>query len=75
MSASPSASPLSPRQVECLRWVSEGETSPEIGRRLGLSPRTVEQYIGEACQRLQARSRAHAVARAIALGLVRNPDL
>lgn len=61
---------LSPRQVECLRWVSEGETSSQIGRRLSLSPRTVEEYVGEACQRLDARSRAQAVARAIALGLL-----
>jgi DNA-binding CsgD family transcriptional regulator len=61
---------LSPRQVECLRWVSRGETSGEIGRRLKLSPRTVEEYVSEACQRLQARSRAHAVARAIELGLL-----
>jgi len=61
---------LSPRQVEVLRWVSEGETSSEIGRRLSISPRTVEDYVGEACQRLDARSRAQAVARAVALGLI-----
>jgi DNA-binding CsgD family transcriptional regulator len=61
---------LSPRQAECLRWVSEGETSGEIGRRLALSPRTVEQHIWEACERLDARTRAQAVARALALGLL-----
>ncbi len=66
----PPAPRLSPRQVECLQWVSEGETSGEIGRRLRISARTVEQYVAEACLRLDARSRAQAVARAIALGLI-----
>lgn len=71
--ASPPKPSLSPRQIECLRRVSEGETSCEIGRRLEISTRTVEQYIGDACLKLQARSRSHAVARALALGLIEPP--
>ncbi len=61
---------LSPRQSACLHLAAQGLTSQEIGERLGISFRTVDQYIGEACERLGVRSRIHAVARAFALGLL-----
>lgn len=61
---------LSPRQIECLRLAAAGQTSSEIAVTLGLSPRTVDQYVGEACARLQVRSRTQAVAKAVTLGLL-----
>lgn len=65
------ASPfLAPRQVECLRWVQAGKSSFAIGAILGISPRTVDDYIGEACTRLGVRTRVQAVSRAIKLGLI-----
>ena len=66
---------LSLRQVECLRRIANGETSMEIARALHLSPHTVDHYIGEACDRLGARTRAHAVALALALRLIRPPEV
>jgi len=45
-------------------------TSQQIGERLGISFRTVDQYIGEACERLGVKSRIHAVARALSLGIL-----
>ena len=60
---------LSPRQIECLRLAAAGQTSIEIAATLGLSSRTVDQYVGEACERLKVRNRVQAVAKAVELGL------
>jgi DNA-binding CsgD family transcriptional regulator len=56
---------LSPRQLECLHRIALGETTAEIAAALGLSRHTVDHYVGAACSRLGARSRAQAVAIAI----------
>ncbi|WP_293374615.1 helix-turn-helix transcriptional regulator [Phenylobacterium sp. SCN 70-31] len=64
------ASGLSPRQIECLRLAAAGKTSIEIAATLGLSSRTVDQYVGEACERLKVRNRVQAVAKAVSLGLL-----
>ncbi|MBI1198942.1 MAG: helix-turn-helix transcriptional regulator [Phenylobacterium sp.] len=61
---------LSPRQIQCLDLVRLGRTSPQIAQVLGLSARTVDQYVAEACARLQARNRTHAVAESLRLGLI-----
>ena len=63
---------LSPRQLECLRLAAAGKTSSEIAAALGISSRTVDQYVGEACERLGVRNRIQAVAKALTLGLL--PD-
>lgn len=64
---------LSPRQIECLRLAAAGRTSVEIAAALGLSSRTVDQYFGEACERLKVRNRVQAVAKAFELGLFTDP--
>jgi DNA-binding CsgD family transcriptional regulator len=63
-------SKLTARQIECLRRIAGGEISVEIAASLGLSVRTVDHYIGAACAKLSARTRAQAVATAIRLGLI-----
>lgn len=62
---------LSPRQAACLQRVARGETSSQIAVELGLSVRTIDQYVAEACLRLKARRRASAVATALHLGLIK----
>lgn len=52
---------LSERQRQCLELVGEGHTSKEIGRRLGLSPSTVDNHIRSALERLNVSNRATAV--------------
>jgi DNA-binding CsgD family transcriptional regulator len=64
---------LSARQIECLLRISRGETSAEIAAALGLSRHTVDHYIGTACDRLGAKTRAHAVAKAFVLKLITGP--
>ena len=61
---------LSRRQAECLYWVQEGKSAVDIGLILGLSPRTVEEYLAKACDKLGVRTRVQAVVRAHRLGLL-----
>jgi DNA-binding NarL/FixJ family response regulator len=61
---------LSPRQTEVLQRVCGGLSSKEIGRELGLTERTVKDHLSLAYARLGVNSRAEAVARAAALGLI-----
>lgn len=61
---------LSRRQVQCLYWAQEGKSAADIGVILGLSPRTVEEYLAKACDKLGVRRRVQAVVRARRLGLL-----
>ncbi|MBI1406062.1 MAG: hypothetical protein GC145_08050 [Caulobacter sp.] len=54
---------LSERQRDCLRLAARGLTSAEIGRRMGLSPRTIDEHLMLACRTLGVRTRVQAVAR------------
>ncbi len=61
---------LSPRHIQCLQLAAQGQTSREIARTLGISPRTVDQYILEACARLNVKTRVQAAAKATRLGII-----
>ena len=61
---------LSPRQRSCLQLVALGLSSVEIAAKLGISARTCDQHISDACERLRVRKRVQAVARAVELGLI-----
>jgi len=65
---------LSPRQLEVLDAIRQGETSPMVARRLKISPRTVDQYVADSCTRLEVRNRTQAVAKAMQQGLIGQPD-
>lgn len=72
--AHPHQSPaLSPRESECLLWVSRGKSSADIGQIVGLSPRTVDSYLEKTCAKLRVRTRIEAVAVAVRSGLI-DPD-
>lgn len=64
---------LSKRQIACLELAAEGKTSEQIAEIMGISVRTVDQYLGDASLRLNARNRTHAVALAINGGLIVGP--
>jgi DNA-binding NarL/FixJ family response regulator len=61
---------LTVREREVLQGISEGGTTQQISRRMGLSPRTVETHIGKLYRKLGARTRVQALSRAAALGFV-----
>jgi DNA-binding NarL/FixJ family response regulator len=63
--ASTAWSTLSGREQEIVELLSTGLNGEQIAERLTLSPETVKTHIRNAMQRLDARTRAHAVAIAI----------
>ena len=69
LTASASKPALTPRESEVLAHVADGLSHDEIGRRLSISPETVRTHVRKACERLNARTRTHAVATALRLGL------
>lgn len=61
---------LTDREREILALLSEGLTMQQIGRRLHISPRTVETHVAKLYRKLSVRTRVQAVARAASLGLI-----
>lgn len=53
---------LSPRECEVTRWVIEGKCNADIGRILGISPRTVQKHMENIFVRLGVASRTAAAA-------------
>lgn len=61
---------LRKRQIECLYWAQRGKSAADIGAILGISARTVEEHIANACAILGVRTRIQAVARCVILGIL-----
>ncbi len=59
-----------PREIEVLQLISDGLVNREIGVRLFLSEETVKSHVRHLLAKLQARSRAHAVAVGFRRGLI-----
>jgi DNA-binding NarL/FixJ family response regulator len=53
---------LSPQESRILVLVVEGKTNKEIAQQLGLSDKTVKNYLSNAFQKLHVRRRSHAAA-------------
>jgi len=64
--------PVTGREIEILHWIKEGKTTQDIARVLELSPFTVKNHVQRILRKLDAKSRPHAIARAIARGLLRD---
>lgn len=69
--AVPAGSPtLSPRELEVLRLVAAGQPNKSIALLLGISEHTVKFHVGTVLGKLNAASRAEAVALAVRAGLL-----
>jgi DNA-binding NarL/FixJ family response regulator len=64
---------LTEREREVLRYVATGLTNRDIGRRMGISGRTVQAHLSHIYSKLGATSRTQAVTVAIREGLLRMP--
>ena len=61
---------LNGRELECLTWSARGKTSPEIATILGLSKRTINFHIENACRKLNVATRTEAVGKAASSRLI-----
>ncbi|MGH8640847.1 MAG: XrtB/PEP-CTERM-associated transcriptional regulator EpsA [Burkholderiales bacterium] len=61
---------LTAREIEILRWVSEGKNNHQIGDALRISPLTVKNHIQNILKKLEVQNRAQAVTRAIGARLI-----
>ncbi len=58
------------REIEVLQLIAEGLVNRDIGKMLFLSEETVKSHVRHLLAKLQARSRAHAVAIGFRRGLL-----
>jgi ATP/maltotriose-dependent transcriptional regulator MalT len=62
--------PLSRREIGILRMIAHGMSNKRIAQSLGIAPETVKSHAKSIFVKLATRTRAHAVARAEAIGLL-----
>jgi two-component system response regulator NreC len=64
---------LSPRERDVLALTAEGFSSTEIGKRLFISPKTVDTYRARIMEKLQLNHRSELVRFALRTGLLKEP--
>lgn len=64
---------LSPRERDVLTGLASGDSTEKIAVMLEMSPHTVRTHLRNIMRKLEARSRAHAVAIAIGGGAIVPP--
>jgi LuxR family transcriptional regulator, maltose regulon positive regulatory protein len=62
--------PLTRREREVLRWLSEGASNQEIAQALVISLATVKKHVSNLLSKLEAANRTQAITRARALSLL-----
>ena len=62
---------LSGRELGVLQLIAEGCTNANIGEHLGITHGTVKTHVENVLRKLDANDRAHAVSRAMRLGMLR----
>ena len=62
---------ISPRELAVLQQLAAGRSNKEIAAALTVSPNTVKTHVARLLEKLEARRRTEAIARARALGLLR----
>lgn len=68
--ATAAARRLSPAELRALQLLASGLGTPAVARELGASERSVKRLLHDAATKLDARSRAEAVAQAVRAGLI-----
>lgn len=62
---------LTPREIEAVTWMARGKTYPEIAILLSVAESTAKAHIVSVCHKLDAMNKTHAVALALANGLIK----
>ena len=60
--------PLTPREIECLRWVLKGKSDTDMAKILGISHTTVHFHIEQVKKKLGVKTRTQAAATILTLG-------
>ena len=66
--ASSVKAPLSPREIECVRWVLQGKSDMDIAKIVGISHTTVHFHIERVKKKLGVKTRTQAAAMIVTLG-------
>ncbi len=66
------ADTLSPRQIQILTLVAQGQTYREVAETIGITERTVKYHMGEILAGLHLENRAQVIAYAVQMGFVRS---
>ena len=61
---------LTPREIEVLKLLSQGQTNPQIARKLTVSRGTVKIHVQHIISKLGVSDRTQAAVRAIETGLI-----
>jgi NarL family two-component system response regulator LiaR len=61
---------LTPREVDVLRLVAQGQTNQQMARKLSISLSTVKRHVRHIREKLEARDRVQAAVQAIEFGLL-----
>jgi len=61
---------LSPRELECLKWVAAGKNTSVISEIMHISDKTVISHIQSIMRKLNAQTRSHALMKALSLGII-----
>ncbi|MFK4825520.1 helix-turn-helix transcriptional regulator [Paenochrobactrum sp. BZR 588] len=72
---SPQAALLTAREIECLTWAAIGKTDGEIAEILSIARWTVVTYLQNAKIKLGCSNRTAAVAAALTLGIIKEPEV
>jgi DNA-binding CsgD family transcriptional regulator len=65
---------LSEREISVLDEIAQGTPTEEVARKLHVSPHTVRTHIKNILRKLDARTRAHAVAIALSEDAIEGVD-
>lgn len=64
------SSPLTPRELEVLRLIAEGQGNKEVARSLSISISTVKYHVQDILEKLSASDRTQAAVKALRQGLL-----
>ncbi len=62
--------PLTDREIEILKWTSDGKAAWEIGQILRISERTVNFHVQNVMTKFGVHNKTHAAAKAVSYGLI-----
>jgi transcriptional regulator EpsA len=63
---------LGDREIQVIKLIKVGKTNQVIADELFISPKTVKNHVQNILKKLQVKTRGHAVAKAIDLGLLKS---